>query len=119
MGCRWYDVLAVALACASGPPFAQTWVVPFYCRRWDETRGDEYDTWGPADYYFWVHDGVLEQQVERYDRGLLLAYDRYHREDQYRKMAVEPLDADEWAPFEIDICAYQRETDGQPFNRPG
>jgi hypothetical protein len=91
----------------------------FYRRRWDESRGDEHDDWGAATYYFWVQNGVLEQQVERYEAGVLLAYDRCHREDQYGGMAVEPLDPDEWAPFEIDIATYQAETDGQPFNRKG
>lgn len=93
--------------------------MPFYRRRWDETRGDEHDDWGPAVYYFWVQDRVVGQQVERYDAGVLLAYDRYHPEDQYGQMTVESLDACEWAPFEIDIVTYQSETDGQPFNRKG
>jgi hypothetical protein len=88
-----------------------------YRRRWDESRGDEHNDWGAAVYYFWVHDSVLEQQVERYEGGVLLTYDRYHPEDQYGGMALEPLDPDEWARFEIEIATYQAETDGQPFNR--
>lgn len=93
--------------------------MPFYRRPWDESRGDEQDDWGSAIYYFWVHEGVLEQQVERYKTGVLLAYDRFHREDQYGQMASEPLDPDEWARFEIDQDTYQQETGGQPFNRKG
>lgn len=93
--------------------------MPFYRRRWDETRGDEHDDWGPAVYYFWVHNGVLEQQLELYDAGILLAYDRYHIEDQYGQMTAEPLPPGEWARFEIDIDTYQAETGGQPFNRKG
>lgn len=93
--------------------------MPFYRRRWDESRGDEHDDWGPAVYYFWVHDGVLEQQVERYDSGVLLTYDRCHLEDDLGRMAAEPLDPAEWARFEIDIATYQAETDGQPLNRKG
>ena len=86
--------------------------MPFYRRPWDGLRGDEHDDWGPAVHYFWVHEGVVEQQVERYDTGILLAYDRYHREDQYVLMSSEPLDPDEWACFEISDVTYQRETDG-------
>lgn len=97
----------------------QTSGMPFYRRRWEETRGDEHDDWGPANYYFWVHDGVLEQQLELYDTGVLLAYDRYLREDQYGQMAREPLDPVEWAQYEIDIVTYEAETDSKPFNRKG
>jgi hypothetical protein len=82
--------------------------VPFYRRRWEESRGDEYDAWGPTVYYFWVLDGVVEQQVKLYDSGILLAYDRYHREDQYGGLTTEPMDPDEWAPFEIDITEYPK-----------
>jgi hypothetical protein len=95
----------------------QTLRVPFYRRRWDEQRGDDHDDWGSAVYYFWVQDGVVEQQVELYDSGVMLAYDRYHPEYKYGQLAAEPFDEHLWAPFEIDIPEYQRETDGQPFNR--
>jgi hypothetical protein len=93
-------------------------MMPFYCRRWDERCGDRYDDWGAAVYYFWVHEGVIEQQVEIYDAGVMLAYDRYHTEDAFGVLSQEWLDANEWAPFEIDIDRYQREVDGQPYNRP-
>ena len=91
--------------------------MPFYRRRWDESRGDAFDGWGAAVYLFWVQDGVVEQQIERYDAGILLAYDRYHRDDQYGQITTERLDPEEWAPFEIGRAEYQQETDGQPFNR--
>lgn len=91
--------------------------MPFYRRRWDESRGDEHDDWGPAVYYFWVLHDVVEQQVELYDSGVMLAYDRYHREDQFGALTGERLDPVEWAPFEIDLVDYQREVDGQPMNR--
>ena len=48
---------------------------------------------------------------------MILAYDRYHAEDQFGGTSQVPLDPDEWSPFEIDIDTYQRETAGQPCNR--
>jgi hypothetical protein len=30
--------------------------MPFYRRRWDERRGDRYDDWSAAVYYFWVQE---------------------------------------------------------------
>ncbi len=93
----------------------------FYRRPWDEARGDQHDGWGRCVYYFWVLDGVVEQQVERYEDGTTLAYDRYHREDEYGFMTTEPLEpADEWEPFAIDLATYQREVDTGskgPLNR--
>lgn len=91
--------------------------MPFYRRRWNESRGDEYDDWGPATYYFWTLDGVVEQQVEVYDSGVILAYDRYHLEDEFGQLTVEPLNPAEWLAFQIDIADYQRAVDGQPLNR--
>jgi len=93
----------------------------FYRRPWVESRGDQYDGWGACVYYFWVLDGVVEQQVERYEDGTTLAYDRDHREDAYGAMAAGPLEPlEEWQPFAIDLATYQRETQGgleRPFNR--
>jgi len=91
--------------------------VPFYRRRWEEARGDEHDDWGPSTWYFWVHDGVLEQQVEVYDNGVMLAYDRFHKEAQFGLLSDESLDPKECGPFEIDLEVYQAEVDGDPFNR--
>jgi hypothetical protein len=70
----------------------------FYRRPWGEKRGDEHSDWGTCVYYFWVLDGVVEQQVERYEDGTTLAFDRYHREDEYGFLTSEPLEpGDEWA----------------------
>jgi hypothetical protein len=91
--------------------------VPYYRRQWSESRGDRYDGWGTATYYFWVQDGVVEQQVEIYQSGVILAYDRYHDEDEFGFRTYVTLDHTEWSPYEIDIETYQRETDGKPMNR--
>ena len=48
---------------------------------------------------------------------MILACDRHHVEDEFGGMSEVPLDADEWALFEIDIETYKREVQGQPYNR--
>jgi hypothetical protein len=101
----------------SRPDLLQTGGMPFYRRRWKESRGDDHHDWGAATYYFWVHDGAVEQQVEVYDSGVRLAYDRYHLDDEFGMLAREPLEDAEWASFEIDIETYQREVDGHYLNR--
>lgn len=89
----------------------------FYRRPWNEPRGDLHDDWGTAVYYFWTLDDQVEQQLELYADGKLLAYDRYHREDQYGFMTSEPIAGEEWSAFEIPMETFQAETGRPPFNR--
>lgn len=92
----------------------------FYRRSWNESRGDAYDSWGSCTYYFWVLNGEVEAQVERYENGVLLAYDRYHLEDEYGFRSTERLEpSEEWDPFLIEVDTYNNETGGQPLNRKG
>lgn len=91
--------------------------MPFYRRRWEEPRGDDHNDWGNSTWYFWVDNGAVEAQIEKYDNGVTLAYDRYHREDSYGFLTQETLNPTEWDGFEIDIATYQSAVDGQPFNR--
>ena len=45
----------------------------FYRRRWDQSRGDEFDAWGRSVWYFEVNeDGWPVRQVEVYDTGPVL-----------------------------------------------
>jgi hypothetical protein len=56
----------------------------FYRRRWEESRGDEFDAWGHSFWYFEVdNDGWPVRQVEVYDTGPVLRYGPGHEEDQY------------------------------------
>lgn len=48
----------------------------YYKRRWEQGRGDQFDVWGPADYFFEVDDGgVVLRQMEVYANGTVLRYD--------------------------------------------
>jgi len=52
--------------------------------RWNELRGDEFDDWGHATYYFEVDaDGTVVKQMELYTNGVALHYDENHRYDGY------------------------------------
>lgn len=90
----------------------------FFRRPWEEDRGDEFAEWGRAVYYFWVLDGQVEQQVERYVNGISIAYDRYWLHDHYGALSDQPLEPeDEWAAYEVDVDTYISETDVDPLNR--
>ncbi len=91
----------------------------YFRYRWDEDRGDEFASWGRATYYFAVNEsGEVEAQLEVYDDGHVLAYDRDHLADEYGMLTDEPFDLDDSPATEIDEQAFFSETrDLQPFNR--
>ncbi len=92
-------------------------------RRWDESRGDSYDAWGPATYWFEVDDGLVPlRQIETYDGGQRLLYDQLHIEDDYGSLATVSLEGwdggDPWA-FEVTRAEFDAEwSRGRRTDRP-
>jgi hypothetical protein len=83
----------------------------FYRRRWDETRGDEFDSSGHSLWYFDTDDeGRPIRQVELYDAGRVLRYSPGHSEDRYGSLGqVSLYDSDEdWSTFEITEVEFER-----------
>jgi hypothetical protein len=83
----------------------------FYRRRWEETRGDEFDGWGCSLWYFETdNQGGPVRQLEVYDAGRVLRYDLRHSEDRYGGLGQASLyDSDEdWSSFEITEAEFER-----------
>jgi hypothetical protein len=81
----------------------------YYERRWEQGRGDQFDTWGPAVYFFETDDnGAVLRQVEVYANGTVLRYGAGHVEDDYGQLADQPLDVVAMAPFLTDESAFER-----------
>jgi hypothetical protein len=71
-------------------------------RRWDESRGDEFDGWGGSDWYFEVDDkGYPVRQVEKYDQGQVLKFGAGHDHDRFGGLGDQPLDLEEFSVFAI------------------
>jgi hypothetical protein len=75
----------------------------WFRRRWDASRGDQFDSWGAATYYFETDDvDVPIRQVEVYDAGPTVRYDSAHAEDEHGQLAQSPLTATEdWTQWAI------------------
>lgn len=73
-----------------------------YRRPWDETRGDDFDSWGTSVWYFEIGgDGYPVRQVVKYQHGPVLKYDSEHLDDEYGGLGDQALAADDFAGFEI------------------
>ncbi|GAB3190019.1 hypothetical protein FHX75_111242 [Micromonospora palomenae] len=83
----------------------------YFRRRWHESRGDEFDIWGYATYYFdAAEDGWPVRQVEVYDSGPVLRYGPAHREDRFGGLGQGQLDEfEEWAEWEITAAEFERQ----------
>lgn len=75
----------------------------WFKRRWVDSRGDEFDAWGPATYFFEVGpDGRPTRQIEVYDHGPTLRYGPGGEEDEYGHLGTAQLDElEEWSPWAI------------------
>ncbi|MGX1614923.1 DUF6881 domain-containing protein [Micromonospora chalcea] len=83
----------------------------FYRRRWNETRGDEFDDWGRSLWYLEVgDDGWPVRQIEVYDAGHVLRCGPRCGEDRYGGLGQASLyDSDEdWSGFEITGVEFER-----------
>ncbi len=79
-------------------------------RRWHESRGDEYDAWGPATYWFEVDADLSPlRQIESYDGGQRLLYHRAHTEDAFGMLGSEPLEWDPDGPFAVTATEFEAE----------
>jgi hypothetical protein len=87
-----------------------------YRRRWDATRGDEFDSWGAATYYFEVgEDGWPTRQVEVYDAGPVLRYGPGREEDEYGQLGQARLgELEDWAPWEVSRNDFETAWEATP-----
>lgn len=82
----------------------------YYKRKWNETKGHEFDSWGTSIWYFEVgNDGFPIRQIELYDNGNRLKYDSDKAFDDYGGLGDQALDLDELKEFEIEQDEFEIE----------
>lgn len=75
----------------------------YYKRNWNETRGDQYDSWGKSIWYFETdNNGEVLRQIEAYENGKVLKYDNQNIEDEFGGLADQNLDLTEFVEFSIE-----------------
>lgn len=91
----------------------------FFRRAWEQVRGDKFDGWGTAVYFFETDDELWPQrQLEVYADGNVLAYDKTHVDDEFGGLSQAALEASDFKPFEIaqdDFDSAWKES--RPLNR--
>jgi len=81
----------------------------YYKRNWDETRGDEFDSWGKSILYFETDkSGLPNKQIEVYQNGKILKYDRTKLEDEFGGLGDQVLDIEEYSEFEISKEEFEK-----------
>lgn len=83
-------------------------VMKYFKRRWEETRGDQYNIWGFSTWFFETdEEGWPIRQIEIYDNGSVLKYSKDNPDNEYGRLGDQALDIDEFAPFEISAEVFE------------
>ncbi|OEK00687.1 hypothetical protein BFP97_03820 [Roseivirga sp. 4D4] len=82
----------------------------YFKRNWQETRGDEFDSWGTSVWFFEVDDhNFPTRQIEVYQNGKRLRYDSKNPFDDYGQLSDQALDLEEFKELEIRQDQFQLE----------
>ncbi|WP_299884341.1 hypothetical protein [uncultured Lacinutrix sp.] len=82
----------------------------YYKRKWNETRGDEHDSWGTSIWYLEVgKDKYPSRQIELYENGNRLKYHSQKIFDDYGALGDQTIDIDEFGEFEIGKDEFELE----------
>ncbi len=83
-------------------PLSRSPMPPFFKARWNESRDDEFASWGASRWYFHLGpDNWTLRQIVQYDSGIVLKYDGDHMEDRYGGLADKAFEQfDSGSPWE-------------------
>ena len=80
----------------------------YFLSPWNEDRGDENSDWGKSLWYFEADDdGNVIRQVEAYENGKVLKYDKQTPHDDYGGLATHSIDVGEFQPYLIPEGEFQ------------
>ncbi|MCH2231777.1 MAG: hypothetical protein MK105_15695 [Crocinitomicaceae bacterium] len=82
----------------------------YFKAEWNETRGDEYDHWGKSIWFLELDEEHFPiRQIEVYENGIRLKYDRVNFEDSYGMLGDQPISPEEIKGVEINKILFEAE----------
>jgi hypothetical protein len=82
----------------------------YFKRKWDESRGDEFDSWGTSIWFLEIReDKYPTRQIELYENGNRLKYHSDKTFDDYGGLGDQTIDLDEFEKFEIQKNEFELE----------
>ncbi|MBW4613671.1 MAG: hypothetical protein KME21_10380 [Desmonostoc vinosum HA7617-LM4] len=91
-----------------------------YCKWfWDESLGGKFDTWGTSTYFMEIgNNSHPVRQIEVYENGNVLFYDRNHFADSYGMLCDQPIGEEDIREFEITKAEFEQVWNTKvPINR--
>ena len=74
----------------------------YFKRKWNETRGDQYNDWGYSEWFFETdNEGNPVRHLEKYQNGKILKYSSESLKDAFGFLSDQKLDLIEFKEFEI------------------
>ncbi|MEO5892003.1 MAG: hypothetical protein ABIQ31_17280 [Ferruginibacter sp.] len=75
----------------------------YFKRKWTESTGESLTAfWGTSDYYFETDDQLnVTRQLQVFEQGQVLKYGAEFTEDDFGRLADQPLDEAEFKEHEI------------------
>ncbi|GAB1544553.1 hypothetical protein NUACC21_72290 [Scytonema sp. NUACC21] len=91
----------------------------YYKWFWDEPLGGEFDAWGTSTYFMEIGENLYAiRQIEVYENGNVLFYDREHTRDDYGMLNDKKMDKKEIQEFEITKAEFELVWNSKtPINR--
>jgi hypothetical protein len=81
----------------------------YYKWSWDVSLGGEYDSWGRSTYFMEIDsDLYARRQIEVYENGNVLFYDKSHSLDDYGMLCDQRLDVKNIEEFEISEAEFEQ-----------
>jgi hypothetical protein len=91
----------------------------YYKWFWSVPLGGDFDAWGTSTYFLEIGEGAYtHRQIEVYENGNVLSYDKKHVSDDYGRLSDKPIVDDHLEEFEISEAEFEQVWTSQiPMNR--
>lgn len=90
----------------------------YYKRYWDESRGDDFDSWGES--HWWLEvcpDGSVSKCFHIYQNDIVLLYTKAHDEDEFGMLPEGAIEFDEFKEFKITKSLFESKlSEIEPIN---